>query len=306
MTASARDLVSAELKADWAVGLRLRMGPFNICLTTTDPDLAMLLSTSYPAYPVAPANAFVHAGVSAGRAQTLLPRRGRGAVHLDDGTLFTDYDAGQALPYVEWAVNWCVATRCHFLLMLHAAVVEKQGYAMIMPGLPGAGKSTLCAYLVHHGWRLLSDEFCLLRPRTTEIIPFPRLIPLKNESIDVVAEQVSTVRLGPRYVGTRKGTVAHVIPSDAHVQNTATATAALIVKPEYKAGQALSITKQSPPQCFLELSRNSFNYQMLGHAGFETVADLVDTTSGFHLRYSELSSAAACLDELMAEHISKL
>jgi predicted ATPase len=46
--------------------------------------------------------------------------------------------------------------------MLHAAVVEKNGKALILPALPGSGKSTLSAALAMNGWRFLSDEFTMI------------------------------------------------------------------------------------------------------------------------------------------------
>ena len=64
---------------------------------------------------------------------------------------FTPLPYSQALPLLEWGLNWCVTNHCHEYLIIHAAVVEKNGLALIMPGQPGSGKSTLCAALVEVG-----------------------------------------------------------------------------------------------------------------------------------------------------------
>ena len=59
---------------------------------------------------------------------------------------------------------------------------------MLLPAAPGSGKTTLCAGLSLRGWRLLSDEFGLIRPGTTDLVPVPRPMALKNESIDVIRQ----------------------------------------------------------------------------------------------------------------------
>ena len=78
----------------------------------------------------------------------------------------------------------------HHYLLLHSAVIEREGCAVIMPAPPGSGKSTLCAGLVHRGWRLLSDELALISLTDTSITPLGRPISLKNQSIDVIKEYV--------------------------------------------------------------------------------------------------------------------
>ena len=97
---------------------------------------------------------------------------------------FNPLPAEQAFPLLEWGLNWCVATQCHQYLILHAAVLERGGRALIMPAPPGSGKSTLCAALVARGWRLFSDELALIEIGGGQIVPLPRPISLKNESID--------------------------------------------------------------------------------------------------------------------------
>lgn len=87
-----------------------------------------------------------------------------------------------AYAFLEWGMNWCVSVTANEYLKLHAAVVAKDGIVLLMPGLPGAGKSTLCAALALHGWRVLSDEHALVVPGTANIVPLPRPISLKNAS----------------------------------------------------------------------------------------------------------------------------
>jgi len=70
--------------------------------------------------------------------------------------------------------------------MLHAAVLEKNGRAVVLPGDPGAGKSTLTAALMLSGWRLLSDEITLVDRDDGLLVGLARPVSLKNASIDVI------------------------------------------------------------------------------------------------------------------------
>ncbi len=50
----------------------------------------------------------------------------------------------------------------HYLMALHAAAVEIEGKAIVMPGLSGSGKSTLCTVMSGLGYPIFSDEIALI------------------------------------------------------------------------------------------------------------------------------------------------
>src|SRR3546814_10587342 len=89
---------------------------------------------------------------------------------------------------LEWGLNWCIGAHGHQFLIIHAAVIARNGLAAILPGAPGSGKSTLTACLVHNGWRLLSDEMALVSLQDGGLTALARPISLKNRSIDLIAD----------------------------------------------------------------------------------------------------------------------
>ncbi|HQX48181.1 MAG TPA: HprK-related kinase A, partial [Steroidobacteraceae bacterium] len=213
-----------------------------------------------------------------------------------------DMPAGQALPVLEWGINLVIALRYHCYLMLHAAVLERGGRALLLPAWPGHGKTTLCAALAHRGWRLFSDEFGLVRPGTRELVPIPRPMPLKNASIDVIRRFAPEAFLGPVIPGTRKGTIAHVRPPAQSVARAReTAPAAWIVFPRWEAGATLSLEEMPKSAGYMQLATNAFNYEMLGEPGFETARGLVDGARCYRLVYSDLDEAVAALGALTFE-----
>ena len=212
---------------------------------------------------------------------------------------FAPLPLAQAWPMFEWVMNWCVSNRAHRYLIVHAAVVEKHGCAIILPAPPGSGKSTLCAALVCRGWRLLSDELALIRRSDGLLAPLARPVSLKNASIDVIRAFAPDAVLGRPVPGTAKGTIAHLKPPPESVGRALDmAQARHIVFPRWEAGAATSFTPLPKGQLFMRVADNAFNYFVLGPDGFDSLARLVEECQGHEFCYSELDEAVAVFDAL--------
>src|SRR5207248_6484259 len=133
-----------------------------------------------------------------------------------------------------WGLNWVFAN------LLHAAVVERGGRALLFPAWPGSGKSTLAASLACRGGRFLSDEFCVVQFDGSTVLPFARPIPLKNVSIAVIRAFEPGAYIGPVFPTTRKGDVAHVgVPAESVHRGREPAQIDAIVFPDFQAGAAV-------------------------------------------------------------------
>ena len=280
-------------------GLQLSVGPFSVHLNNTTPGFAETLSALYPNSPVdlEPERHFNDFAVTMRQPRLRRIFRPQVIFETDSATPFEPFPLNHAFPHFEWGLNWLIATQAHQYLMFHSAVLERDGRALLLPATPGSGKSTLCAALMLRGWRLLSDEFGLLRPETGMLEPIPRPIPLKNESIDVIAAYSDEVFVGPVFPDTRKGDVAHVRPSlDSLLRADEVAKPAWVVFPQYKSGATDSLHDFAKGRAFLKLSGNSFNYRLQGARGFEAVADVIDSCSTWYLEFSDLDKAADLLE----------
>ena len=281
-------------------GLVYRVGPFDIALTSDAEDAGLLLKRMYADSMVSPEGVQADFRIAVKRSRSVR-RWVRPLVNFfaADTHPFPPHPLEQAFPLIEWGLNWCVATTAHHYLMLHAAVVEKGHRTLLMPALPGSGKSTLCAALVHRGWRLLSDEFGLVRYGEHQFVPFPRCIPLKNESVEIIRDFAPDAVLGPVIRNTRKGDVAHLKPpSDSMLRGGECATVSHVIFPQYTAGADAQLIQIPKAQAFMRVCSNSFNYELAGVLGFRTVAGIIDTSDCFIFEFSELDAAVAALDEL--------
>jgi HprK-related kinase A len=280
--------------------VQYRIGPFVVRLRTPIRPLLELVRWCYADAELATDDALISFDVSVGHGPRWRSLFAPQAVFSSDGeTPFEPFPLDHAFPMLEWGLNWCAAMRAHQYLMLHAGVLERNGLALILPAIPGSGKSTLSAALALSGWRLLSDEFGLLDYRQNLIQPFPRAIPLKNLSIDVIRAFSAEAQLGPIFAKTRKGEVAHLRPpEDSLLRQHELARPAWIVFPRYIVGSPLRLRALHKSVAFVRLSQNAFNYRLLGAAGFLGLRDLVRDCRCWSAEFSDLAAMISALNKL--------
>ena len=220
-----------------------------------------------------------------------------------DGLLpFKPLPANHAFVFFEWGLNWCIAQYAHQYLIIHSAVLEKNGKAVILPGVPGAGKSTLCAALSLNGWRLLSDEFALFSLSEKHLTPIPRPVSLKNESVDIIRNLKGETVFGPLVENTHKGTIALMKPITDYVEaSQQTVKPAWVILPEFKPGSTTELTTLMKGKGFMEVKKNCFNYDVLGHRGFKSLGELIKQCDCYNFSYSNLDEALRTFDELAFE-----
>lgn len=282
-------------------GVHIKTGPFNVCVKSKNACFSDLFSWFYRDFPLASQKNICDYHISLKRPWGIRRLwKPQVLFSIDNQVLFEPFPLSSALPLFEWGLNWCIATQAHRYLLLHASVVEKDGKAIVFPAFPGSGKSTLCAALVHRGWRLFSDEFGIVRPENQMVIPLPRPIPLKNESIDVIRRFAPDAAIGPLFPKTRKGTVAHLrAPASSVERMNVEAAPHLVIFPRYQSNAKLVLAPLSKAYALLKLATNAFNYQVLGKKGFVLVADIVRSCGCYNLTYGNLDEAINRLNELV-------
>lgn len=283
-------------------GVYLHIGSYVVHIKSRFKAVAQGLCLIYADYPLETATAFADFHVSIEKPRNLRRWFSPQAIfRFDNFKPFKPLPADQAFPFFEWGLNWCISTQYHKYLVVHAAVIEKNGYAVLLPAPPGSGKSTLCAALVMRGWRLLSDELSLVSLSDGAITPMCRPISLKNASIDIMRQFEPSAVIGPAAYDTSKGTVAHIRAPDASVaRSQETAEPAWIIFPQYEAGVEAELNSHPKGSAFMKLAEKSFNYSMLGLDGFNAVTRLVERCACYEFRYSRLEDAIAQFEALFS------
>lgn len=282
-------------------GIFLQTGAFITHLQTSIPSVAQNVGLLYADYPLLEQADFADFHVSLSQPSNLRRWFKPQVLFSSDGhSPFKPLPLDQAFPMLEWGLNWCVSSHANTYLIIHAAVIEKGGFAAILPAPPGSGKSTLCAALVNRGWRLLSDELTLIRVSDGRIIPLPRPVSLKNQSIDIIQQYEPSAIFSRKVRDTIKGTVAHMKPSTDSVKRAMeTAQATWVIFPKYQAGADTCLERLPQAHAFMRIADNAFNYSLLGAKGFATMASLIDASQCYEFTYSVLDEAIATFAALM-------
>lgn len=298
------DLSVAALQAALSgPGLCLQTGPFRSRIRSDLAAVSAALHTLYAEHPVAEADALCDFDVRIDRAEGLRRwLRPQAQFVFDALSPFKPMALPHASAMLEWGLNWCVSTHCHQYIIIHAAVIERRGRAIVLPAPPGSGKSTLCAGLVQRGWRLLSDELTLIDPATGELVPLARPVSLKNRSIEVIKSFAPDAVFGPLTRDTVKGTVAHMKPPTESVRRSAErAKLGWIVFPRYVAGSETQPSNLPRGEAMMALIDNAFNYHLHGLEGFNCLSTLVSSADCMRFEYGDLESACAFFNDLASK-----
>lgn len=290
----APDDLAARMAGD---GVAIRTGPFVSRIVSRLPELAPAVRFLYGDFPLAPdAPADFEARIE--RAPGV---RGwiRPKIHFrGDGAMpFYPFPRRLGVALLEWGLNWCIWGQPQRYLVLHAAVVARAGRAAILPGDPGAGKSTLAAALVARGWRLLSDELALIDMERRALLALARPVSLKNESIAVMRAFAPDAQFGPAIPETRKGTISHMRPPPDSVRRVAEPAApGWIVFPNYTPRARPEARAEPRARAFARIADQAINRTFFGADGFEALAWLVGQSDCATLTYSSLDDAVAWFD----------
>lgn len=294
---------AAARRALRAGTLALEVGPFVYRLRTSVDLVAERVHAHYGEFPLASANDFADFEVAVDAPNPL--RRWFHAnveFRIDGHVPFRPLPRAHAFALLESGMNWCVAQEAHTYLVVHAAVVARDGRAVLMPAPPGSGKSTLCAGLINRGWRLLSDELALIRFDDARIAPCPRPVSLKNESIALIRGFAPGAAVVHTADDTVKGTVCHMTPPADSVQRAGEpAEPRWIVFPRYLAGEPAALRSHGQGRAFMALAENAFNYNIAGVRGYETLCRVVERSRCLEFAYSDLEEAIRVFDALADE-----
>jgi energy-coupling factor transporter ATP-binding protein EcfA2 len=153
-----------------------RGGPYEllearVALRCEHPDLGTFLQTLLSSYPTAPSDPSARLDI--------LDWDGTWVSYLDGARASTAPDVRAMARTLVWYTNALALQTPSLRVHVHAAVASLDGRAVLLPGRPGAGKTTLVTALALAGFQYLSDEVAAVDPSGHTVHPYPRPIALE-------------------------------------------------------------------------------------------------------------------------------
>jgi hypothetical protein len=131
------------------------------------------------------------------------------------------------------------------------------------------------------------------------VTPLCRPVSLKNESIEVIRSFDRGAVFGPVSKDTHKGTVAHMkadLAPDSH--DAAPLTARIMLFPKYSKDEPQRLSPRHRTTSFILAAYHSFNYSLMGEAGFQAMKTLIEGVDCYDLVYHDLDWALKAIDDL--------
>ncbi len=189
-------------------------------------------------------------------------------------------------------------------LVMHAALVSRNGQGVLLPGSTGTGKSTLAAWLLRCGYDYLTDELVYIPDEGAQRgYGLRRPLNLKKAARPLLSNifQISSYTTGVMTSASvdliqhelfGKGIVLPHIPIGA------------MVFPRFRAEAAFGLRRLTKAQASLELMQCLINARNLPEHGFPEVVRLARTTPAYQMIYSDFSEVASAVQTVLQDSIS--
>ena len=186
--------------------------------------------------------------------------------------------------------------------MFHAAAVAlDRDRGVLLPGLIGAGKTTLAAWLLaSHGLSYLTDELVFVPRDTLAMRGFSRPLNVKLGGWEALRPHLVDVEASGEILSYDGGLL--IAPSALTSAPTrATAQLHVILFPHYVPDAELEVRPLPKAQASLRLMACLVNARNLPDHGVTEVARLARRVPAYELRYAELDQLAGRLEPLFAQ-----
>ena len=181
-------------------------------------------------------------------------------------------------------------------LAIHAALVSNSSGSLLLPGTSGAGKSSLTAWLVKHGFHYHTDELVLIDLKSLNLIPFTRPLMVKSHGLDATLEMLGISASNKQLmIGNYNSSIPHRLINSEYIDTPRPLKA--IVFPAYSKAGNSHCERLSKAQAIVELMRSNVLARNLPSHGTKIIQQLVDNAPAFQCQYSNFDQLPTLLSD---------
>lgn len=181
---------------------------------------------------------------------------------------------------------------------LHAGAVVCGDKTVLLPGLSGAGKSTVTAWLISRGCTYLTDELIFLGIDDDDSIEyFKRPLCLKPGSLHLIDELLHDPLSTDLLLDDHGAVIPHRLINETN--SVPKSHPACVILPEYRTDADPMLETISTARLATILMGCHVNARNLVDHGFKQILELARAATAHRLRYSSLKSAEPFMDTIL-------
>lgn len=268
--------------------MRLRVGGAAVELRSNDADLRGWLAGRFVD--------LTHPGDDEPDHRVRIDRTDEGTVlEIDDAVWHSNRNVANVVDhFVSWCNRMAIESRPDHLNLHAAGLMPPNGdRCILVPGAPGAGKSSVTCAAMAAGWGYLSDE--LVSIDTSGMAhSYPKPITLKQGTKALLPHvDFDSIALGERQLRW------YLRPAELGGSPTAIAQPFAVVFSEYRSDETTSMSPMSATEATVELATNAQD-ELDDHGGaFLRMARVASTTQCFRMTQRDLTEAVAQLGQMV-------
>lgn len=234
-------------------------------------------------------------------ALSLLRQPETGAYHLIENNRVLhrgDLDVGYAAKLYDITL-YHLLNKANNTIALHAGAVVHNDRVILLPGISGAGKSSLTAWLTANGCSYLSDELISITiDHPEQVYYFSRPICLKPGSVPLI-EHVSVRPFPAAILQDASGAVVphRLLNPDF---KPVSSPPAIILFPDFQTDAEPHLEPISTARAATRMMGCLVNARNHDDHGFKQILRLAGATTAYRLRYRTFLDAEACLKDIIA------
>ncbi len=183
-------------------------------------------------------------------------------------------------------------------LLFHAAVIKKEGTAILFPAEAGKGKTTLAAFLASQGNIFFSDELAILDVQRLTVLPCPLPMSVKSGSVGVLSPYYPDLPKLAAYIRADAKEVRYLLPPLASMAPiTDVARVGAIVFPQFSANADSRISALDKATALALLVRTGSSDRDLDPVDISAMIRLVENSPCFELIFSDIEEAGYLLEK---------